>query len=135
MSDYSEEKIRFQVIAGLRAEPWQVEMEEIDYGEKCGVFYRGPQGIKRAMVEARGKTENQIAFALLAMLMNNQEYKVIGVGNHAAIIPTVLPEANALGEIQLPLTPIKSPYEGKGGRHPSSCTCSKHKALDGQQAV
>lgn len=103
---YSEEKIRSQVIAGLRAEPWQVEMEEIDYGERCGVFYRSPQGIKRAMVETRDKTENQIAFALLSMLMNKP-----------------IEEA--------PPIATTSPYEGKGGRHPSSCTCSKHKALDG----
>lgn len=115
--DYSEEKIRFQVIAGLRAEPWQVEMEEIDYGEKCGVFYRSPQGIKRAAVETRDKTENQIAFALLSILMNE---------------PAPAPETVTWTENSDPTSwDAISPYEGKRGKHPNNCTCSKHKALDG----
>lgn len=103
--DYAEEKIRHQVIAGMRAEPWQVEMEEIDYGEKLGVFYRGKDGVKRVSADTRGKTEDQIAFALLSLLLNK------------------------------PIEAEISPYEGKAGRHPDSCTCTKHKALDGSQAA
>lgn len=102
--DYSDQKIRSQVVAGLRAEPWQIEMEEIDYGEKLGVFYRSKDGVKRAVTETRGKTEDQIAFALLSLLMNKPEI--------------------------VPASPISaaSIYEGKAGRHPDNCTCSKHRA-------
>lgn len=111
--DYSDQKIRTQIVAGLRAEPWQIEMEEIDYGEKLGVFYRSKDGIKRAVTETRGKTEDQIAFALLSILMNKPE-----------ITPA-------------PVSPVSAPslYEGKRGKHPNNCTCSKHLRVNGSQAA
>lgn len=109
--DYSDQKIRSQVVAGLRAEPWQIEMEEIDYGEKLGVFYRSKDGVKRAVTDTRGKTEDQIAFALLSQLMNKPEIVEPKSINAASI------------------------YEGKAGRHPDNCTCSKHVKAHGEKAA
>lgn len=103
--DYDETKIRQQVIAGLRAEPWQVELEQIDHGVRLGVFYRSPQGIKRVIAETVRRNEDQIAFDLLSQLMNK------------------------------PIDIAPALYEGRAGRHPDNCTCSKHKAVNGAQAA
>lgn len=112
--DYDEDKIRAQIIAGLKGcEPSRVELEQFDYGGKLGVYYRSPMGLQRVQTETAGKTEDQIAFALLSLLLNGHSE------------PRILH----------PVPPIASPYEGKRGKHPKSCTCSKHKGLDGAQAA
>lgn len=116
--DYNEDKIRAQVIAGLKTpEPWRVELEAINYGEKLGVFYRAIDGIKRVSVDTRGKTDDQIAFGLLSELMN----RPIPVEEFAEVTPAAW---TAL-----------SPYEGKRGKHPNACTCSKHIRAHGSQAA
>lgn len=107
--DYDEGKIRALVVAGLKGpEAWRVELEPIDFGARLGVFYRDTGGVKRVSVATHGKTEEQIAFGLLSELMNRPEI----------VTDSVL-----------------SPYEGKSGRHPDTCTCSKHKAVNGAQAA
>lgn len=112
--DYNEDRIRRQIIAGLKnPDPWRVELEEIDHGARLGVFYRSTDGVKRAVVATRGHSEDRIAFALLSELMNAPI-------NEAATKP--IPTST-------------SPYEGRRGKHPRTCTCSKHKAVDGAQAA
>lgn len=124
LMDYSDQKIRTQIVAGLRAGPWQIEMEEIDYGEKLGVFYRSKDGVKRAVTETRGKTEDQIAFALLSTLMNKPDLQEI---TELTVVRETLRQAAEAGLI--------SPYEGKRGKHPNNCTCSKHLRVNGSQAA
>lgn len=123
--DYDEDKIRHQIIAGMTCEPWRVELEAINYGERLGVFYRSPTGIIRAQTDAKGRTEDQIAFALISVLMDEVGEK------RRANFAVAAPGAN----LKVQIDELPSPYEGKSGRHPASCTCSKHKGLDGQQAA
>ena len=119
--DYDESKIRRQVIAGLRnPEPWRVEMEEIDYGKRLGVFYRSPNGVRRFSTDTSGKTEDQIAFALVRGLLD------------APVLPPVI---EAILKIAVASIQPPSPYEGRRGKHPKNCTCSKHKAVNGAQAA
>lgn len=119
--DYDEDKIRHQIIAGMKAEPWQVELEQFAYGARLGVFlHGGSYGIQRVQTDTKGRTEDQIAFDLLRLLMNaplkdDQETKLACA---AAMFGWK-----------------ESPYEGKAGRHPATCTCSKHKGLDASQAA
>ena len=110
--DYDEDKIRRFVIAGLGvSEPWRIELEQINYGEKLGVFYRSTDGIKRASVSTISRNDEQIAAALVLAVQS------------LSLFP----------DKPLNAPPVKSPYEGKKGRHPDSCTCSRH--LNGAHAA
>jgi hypothetical protein len=45
-------------------EPYRFEMEEFDYGDAYGAYWRSPDGVKRVQADARGKDEAQIADAI-----------------------------------------------------------------------
>lgn len=135
---YDEHRIRKAVIAGLKQpEEWRVEMEAINYGERLGVFYRGPKGVQRVSVDARGKTDDQIAFGLLSELLNGKP-DLAEITERTCLVATVGQTKAALREEMSGITPImrgQSPYEGKRGKHPNSCTCSKHIKAHGEQAA
>lgn len=126
--DYDEDKIRRMVLNGLKnPDPWRVELEPINFGDRLGVFYTPTDGvIKRESVDTKGKSDEQIAFGLLLALrdpvMVMATLKEIEDENAAPPQPSMLQKA---------MDGIRSLYEGKRGKHPNNCTCSKHLGANG----
>lgn len=103
-------RIRRLVLAACpHIEPHALEVCEMDHGATIGFWYRNPEGgIQRGAAGAIRRTEAEVAEELAAELLGTKAKADISAAG-------------------------KSPYEGKGGRHPNTCTCSKHlKATSGQ---
>lgn len=110
-------RIRKLVLAACpHIEPKRLEVNEMDYGARMGFWYRKPEGgVQLGSAIALQRTEAEVATELAAELL--------GTKAKADIL-----EAGANNT-----HPEVSPYEGRAGRHPDSCTCSKHlKATSGQ---
>lgn len=109
-------------------EPWRMEMEDLDYGDRMGVFFRKPDGtIQRVNVVVKGKTEEQIAADFVEKL---KEPVPLVYEQPRAFISTE-PQTVLMSEVNSIKT--FSPYEGKRGKHPKDCTCSKHGGMNGSQ--
>jgi len=88
--------------------PSRLEVEMVDYDAATAYVYRDGPRILKGRTPAIQRTEQEIASALAANLTGQMVEHII-----------------ATSDI--------SPYEGKPGRHPENCTCSKHlKAVNGQ---
>lgn len=88
--------------------PGRLEVEMVDYDAATAYVYRDGPRILKGRTPAIQRTEQEIASALAANLTGQLVEHII-----------------ATADI--------SPYEGKPGRHPENCTCSKHlKAMNGQ---
>ena len=94
-------KIRLMVLEAFpQIEPHRIEIEELDFGEVIGIWYRGGDNlITRVKTETRGKDEKDIAANLIELLS-------------LRLTPPVL-------VAQAPVTN----YQGKRGRHPHDCIC------------
>lgn len=101
-------------------DPHAFEVSEINYGDLVGFWYR-PKGqpIIIGRTIALHKTDHEISEALLTELMQEEGRRLLAEeGSGDALPPVLFPP---------------SPYEGKRGKHPNNCTCSKHlKAADGE---
>lgn len=108
-------RIRSLVLAACpHIDPKRLEVSEVHYGDLMGFWHRKEDGtVHRDHVVAVKRTEAEVA-ADIAELLLQERTKVIIAEHHAAeaIAP---PTAGPL-----------SPYEGKRGKHPNNCTCSKH---------
>ena len=105
-------RIRTLVLAACPAIiPKHLEVCENDHGATVGFWYRKEDGtIQRGNTIALHRTEAEVAAELASQLLEPQ---------------TIATIAQAQATL--------SPYEGKAGRHPDTCTCSKHlKAAIGQ---
>ncbi len=83
-------------------DPAKLEVCMVDYDAAVAYLYRDGQRILQGRAPAIQRTEAEIASVLAVDLTTH-------------LIESVMAEAPSL-----------SPYEGKGGRHPRTCTCSKH---------
>ncbi len=103
MNDAQIRDLMIQAIPTL--EPGKLEVSLMDYDRLAGFWYRSDEGVLRGSVIALHKTEKEIAAEL----------------------------ASDLSDMIIRQNVQMSPYEGRSGRHPDNCTCSKHlKAVDGQ---
>lgn len=125
---YNDAAIRQTILQATGIEPWRIEMEDIDYGERIGMFYRSPEGVVRHAVPMKGRTENEVAGDFIAFISGAQVVTLDGVTISSPEMrepkslwaqPKEFAEAveKMLGD---------SPYEGKAGRHPLDCTCTRH---------
>jgi hypothetical protein len=106
---YNDVIIRHRILAALpHLESWRVEMEEIDYGDKLGLFYRSPSGVKRVALPAKGVDDNTLAEGFIAFIKG--EPRLLEV---VAPVPPPAPGASPPN------------YEGRAGRHPLACVCSR----------
>lgn len=86
-------------------DPAKLEVEMLDYDSCAGYWYRGPLGTLHGRAVAIQRSELEIAAELAADL------------GSLFIVDALNADI--------------SPYEGKAGRHPDTCSCSKHKAVSG----
>jgi hypothetical protein len=97
-------------------EPHRLEMEDIDFGEKMGVWYRtGDNLIIRVNAACKGRTEADVAADLSAQLTERLQPMTIVIQTSEFVAPTLVID-----------------FTGKRGRHPASCickTCAKKAAL------
>jgi hypothetical protein len=107
-------------------EPHKLEVQEMDYGAAVGWWLTNEVGYKdHGRVIALRRSEADIAKEIAGDIATKRCGTVI---EDAVVIGPFLEEA-ATSEDGKTWTPIEiSPYEGKGGRHPANCTCSKHRA-------
>lgn len=88
--------------------PRHLEVCENDHGATVGFWYRRDDGtIQRGSTIALNRTEAEVASEIATQLLSEQAKTEI--------------TAAAL---------VMSPYEGKRGKHPNKCTCSKHLKAD-----
>ncbi len=98
--------VRNRILKALpHLEPWRIEMEEIDFGDKMGIFYRSPDGPKRCALPAKNVNDDTLVEGFLSFI--KAEPRVI----EAKTTETEL--ANAPN------------YEGRAGRHPTACVCQR----------
>ncbi len=107
LDDSQIRQMMIKALPGL-IDPSKLEVGFLDYDASAGYWYRDTAGTKHGRAPAIQRTETEIAAVLAADL-----------GSH--FVADAL--ANAIDDA--------SPYEGKPGRHPSDCTCSKHGTLNG----
>lgn len=125
---YDDAKIRRMLLEEFpQIEPCRLEMEEIDFGDRCGVWYLPPDQTQpiRFSVDAKGRTDESI-FEIMIPLMRN----VLGIkpGQPDAVqevegeqVQTLEPKEDEFG-----LPPLKETT--RRGRHPNACTCEKCEA-------
>lgn len=104
-----------KLILGVRPDipPSSLEVCEMNQGDLVGFWYRPKdQPVMQGRTIALHKTDPEIAEALLTELMQEETRRKFAVAS-----PGV--------DLKVQVTEL-SPYEGKGGRHPNTCTCSKH---------
>lgn len=105
---FSDIIVRNKILAALpNLEPWRIEMEEIDYGDKMGLFYRSPNGVKRVAFNSKAESEDELAELFIAFIKREPR-----------VIETKV-EANDIIDHDLPN------YEGRPGRHPDACICTR----------
>lgn len=85
-------------------DPTKLEVEMMNWDGIAGYWYRTDMGTLHGKAIALHKSEKEIAAELASDLSSLIVGETLGL----------------------------SPYEGKVGRHPDDCTCSKHKGLNGQ---
>lgn len=98
-------RIRHLVLAACPdIAPKSLEVSEMDYGVTIGFWHRKDDGtIQTGSVVAVKRTEVEVAGDIAAELTGTK----------------------AKADVQRAAVTI-SPYEGKRGKHPRSCSCSKH---------
>ena len=93
-------------------DPYRFEVCMMDWDAAVGWWLRKDDGSKdHGRAIAIRRTEGEIATEIATDISRIRCGTVI---EGVEILPEILPDI--------------SPYEGKGGRHPNNCTCSKHKA-------
>ncbi len=116
--DLDDSRIRRLVLAACpQIEAWRLEVSEINYGDLMGFWHRKGDGtVHKGHVLAIKRTEAEVAADIASELLSEGarvEIDAIVAAHNATFQP--------------------SPYEGKRGKHPKSCTCSKHlKAASGE---
>lgn len=144
---YDDAKIRRMLLEEFpQIEPRRLEMEEIDFGDRCGAWYLPPDQTQpiRFSVDAKGRTDESI-FEIMIPLMRN----VLGIkpGQPDAVqevegeqVQTLEPKEDDFG-----LPPLKEAIDAikdvtgvtaetlqsvapRRGRHPNACTCEKCEA-------
>lgn len=112
-------------------EPWRMEMEDVDFGDRIGVFYRSAdKGVIRHAVRAKGRTDSEIADDFIQFLTNEPDEVSDAPQSLCQESEGASAEVSELAAQDM----SKSEYEGRRGRHPRTCTCSTclaKKAVDG----
>lgn len=106
LDDSQIRQMMIKALPGL-IDPAKLEVGMLDYDAAAGYWYRGSDGVKHGRAPAIQRTETEIAAVLASDL-----------GAH------FVDDAMKDGI---------SPHEGKPGRHPLDCTCSKHRTLNGSR--
>jgi hypothetical protein len=96
MNDAEIRRLMIQAIPAL--DPQKLDVSLMDYDAVAGYWYRGDMGTLHGRAIAVNRPEKDIAADLA------QDLSSLIIGDRLEI----------------------SPYEGKAGRHPDNCTCSKH---------
>ncbi len=113
-------------------DPYRLEVSELDYGKTVGWWLRNDQGYRdHGKVEALNRKDGDIAVSIAQSInmvrcgtvIEEVDLGCVLVGEEAG--PTWTDHDPKVDFIT---THEPSPYEGKGGRHPNNCTCSKHRA-------
>lgn len=106
-------RIRHLVLAACPfISPRSLEISEMDFGAAIGFWHRKEDGtIQKGSAVAIKRTEAEVAGEIAGALLGAKAQ----VDVHEAVKSL-------------------SPYEGKRGKHPKACTCSKHLKADIGQA-
>lgn len=106
-------RIRSLVLAACpHIDPKRLEVSEVNYGDLMGFWHRKEDGtVHTGNVVAIKRTEQEVAQDIAEKLLHKQA------------VANIEWAASKLSE---DLATAASPYEGKRGKHPKSCTCSKH---------
>ncbi len=111
--DLDDSRIRRMILtARPDIQPKRFEVSEMDHGAVIGYWFRHETGeIMTGSAIALHRTEKEVAEELLSRIMAEEGRRLIST-------------TDAID---------RSPYEGKRGKHPKTCTCSKHlKAASGE---
>ena len=92
-------------------DPHRLEVQEMDYGAAVGWWLRNEQGYRD-----HGRT----------IALNRSEADI--AKDIASDIATLRCGTKIEEAVEFIIAPLPSPYEGKRGKHPNNCTCSKHKS-------
>lgn len=131
---YNDIAVRSLILAQMPGvEPWRMEMEDVDYGERMGVFYRSAdKGVIRHSVIAKGRTDEEIASDFLGLLTGRSDEAADPIITATVGEPVITPDTIVVSMNASDVAPPN--YEGRRGRHPGTCVCSKcsaKKSLNG----
>lgn len=109
--------IRRMVLAAIpQLEPGRFEVSMMDYDVSCGYWYRSPdfnnlQGRALAIQRTEAEIAQEIAAEIAGKMAAD---KVVPITYSEMVDTGNMPHAT------------RSSFEGRAGRHPNTCTCSKH---------
>lgn len=106
-------EIRRMVLTAIPdIEPHRLEICMMDYDSAVGWWLRDDNGYKETgRAIAINRTEKEIAAEIAGEIATKR----------CGTLIEDIPIQNT------PVEHVRSPYEGKRGKHPNNCTCSKHR--------
>ncbi len=122
---FSDMAVRKKILAAFpQLEPWRVIMEDIEYGDKLGLFYRSPNGVKRLTLETKGNNDDALAAGFIEFIKG--EPRVLEAKPSDTALGRYLENPHHIENRKIQVDSLTAlNYEGRAGRHPLACVCTR----------